>query len=86
MRYIEQIKKKYAADIRLMNKLVVIDADADGAPLNAQVINSAGYLDVSFIPNAQSINEVYEINEEGERVSEENLFRWIQIYDTQCFY
>jgi len=67
-------KKEYAADIRLMNKLVVIDADADGAPLNAQVINSAGYLDVSFIPNAQSINEVYEINEEGERVSEENYF------------
>jgi hypothetical protein len=67
-------KKEDAADVRLMGEPVVIDADAEGMPFRAQVINSAGYLDVSFIPNAQSINEVYEINEDGERVSEENHF------------
>lgn len=67
-------KKEDAADVRLMGEPVVIDADAEGTPIRAQVINSAGYLDVSFIPNAQSINEVYEVNEGGERVSEENHF------------
>jgi len=67
-------KKEDAADVRLMGEPVVIDADAEGMPIRAQVINSAGYLDVSFISNSQSMNEVYEINEDGERVSEENHF------------
>lgn len=75
-------KKEDAADVRLMGEPVVIDADAEGMPIRAQVIKSnrngetvlSGYLDVSFVPNASSINEVYEANEDGERVSEQNHF------------
>ena len=75
-------KKEDAADVRLMGEPVVIDADAEGTPIRALVIKSnrngetvlSGYLDVSFVPNASSINEVYEVNEGGERVSEENHF------------
>lgn len=67
-------KKEDAADVRLMGEPTVINADAAGMPIRAQVIKSSGYVDVPFIPNAQAIHEVYQVNEEGESISEENSF------------
>lgn len=71
-----------SVDVRLMEKVAEIKADAEGMPLRARVIKSrkgdqivlSGYLDVSFIPNAQSIDEVLEIDGNQEKSLETNYF------------
>jgi len=72
-------QREAAADVGLMgNPYAVIQADADtGTPLRAQVIQrDVGYLDVSFPYAAHGIDrlDVYEIDQAGERISDENYF------------
>ncbi|KYK31887.1 MAG: hypothetical protein AYK19_03490 [Theionarchaea archaeon DG-70-1] len=75
-------RKELLADVRMMEKVAEVEADAEGMPLRARVVKTyngdelvlSGYLDASFVPNAESVNKVYESDENQETNQGTNFF------------